>query len=349
LYPLMYSVCKQLMPVYDREESNNVGVTTRLRVQNTIPMKRAHMQNQIDFDQRQCDNDEIDLFELFLVLWKRKWIIFAITTVATVAAVIISFMLPKIYYVNAIIQPGRDADGNLVTPPQVIAETIKSRAYDTNIAKALAIPADQMPKVNASIPKSTDLVNISLESSEPQLAKKIISELLNKISAVIQEKQTILVQQTKIKIKNAMLDRNTLKENVIQTKKQAAESKSKIDDLEKKKLEALNTPNRDALTVLLYTNEIRNGQVYLNNLNDKVAELEKSYQKTSLTLENLRLELENIKSTVIIKEPTIPEKHIKPNKKLIVVLTFVAGFMVAVLLVFLLEIVGKVKQMNKSE
>ncbi|RAM01929.1 hypothetical protein DO021_10825 [Desulfobacter hydrogenophilus] len=312
-------------------------------------MKRAHMQNQIDFDQRQCDNDEIELADLFLVLWKRKWIIFAITIVTTVAVVIISFMLPKIYYVNAIIESGRNADGNLVTPPQEIAEIINSGAYDRNILKALAIPGDQMPKVNASIPKLTDMVNISLESSDPQLAKKIISELLNKISAVIQEKQAILVQKTKIQIKKVMLDRNMLKENVIQTKKQAAESKAKIDDLEKKKLEALNTRNRDALTVFLYTNEIRNGQVYLNNLNDKVAELEQRYQKTSLTLENLRLELENIKSTVIIKEPTIPEKHIKPNKKLIVVLTFVASFMVAVFLAFLLEIVGKVKQMEKGE
>jgi uncharacterized protein involved in exopolysaccharide biosynthesis len=110
------------------------------------------------------------------------------------------------------------------------------------------------------------------------------------------------------------------------------------------KFEALNKPNGDALTVLLYTNEIQNGQIYLNQLNDKVAELEKSYQKTSVKLEKFRLELESIKSTVINKEPSILEKHTKPNKKLIVVLTFVASFMVAVLLAFLLEFVKTVTQ-----
>jgi LPS O-antigen subunit length determinant protein (WzzB/FepE family) len=68
------------------------------------------MQNQTDIEPCHCDNDEIELFELFVVLWKRKRIIFAITIVATVAAVIISSILPKIYYVDAIIQPGKDTD-----------------------------------------------------------------------------------------------------------------------------------------------------------------------------------------------------------------------------------------------
>ena len=183
-----------------------------------------------------------------------------------------------------------------------------------------------------------------MESSEPQLAKKIINELLNNISAAIQEEQNFLIQKTKIQMKEVMLERNMLKENVIQTKKQATESKAKMEDLEKKKLEAFNNPNGNALTVLLYTNEIQNGQVYLNKLYDKVAEFEKRYQKTTLTLENIRLELESIKGTVINKAPIVPEKHIKPNKKLIVALAFVVNAMVAVLLVFLLEFVGKVKE-----
>jgi LPS O-antigen subunit length determinant protein (WzzB/FepE family) len=192
------------------------------------------MQNQIDFDQCQCD-DEIDLVELFLVLWKRKGMIFAIIIVATVAAVIISFMLPKIYYINAILQPAKDANGVLVTSPQVIAETIKGGAYDRNIAEALAIPVDQMPEMDVSVPKKTNMVNISLESSEPELAKKIISALLNNVSAAIQKEQDILIKKIEIQIKEVMLDRNLLKENITRAKKQAAESKFKIDDLEKKK------------------------------------------------------------------------------------------------------------------
>ncbi|WP_320045023.1 Wzz/FepE/Etk N-terminal domain-containing protein [uncultured Desulfobacter sp.] len=302
------------------------------------------MQNKIDFDQHRCDDDEIDLFELFVVLWKRKWIIFAIIIVATVASVIISFMQPKIYCVDAIIQPGRDADGKLVISPKVVVEIINSGAYDRSIAKALTTPVAQIPKFKSSVLKGTDMVKIALEYSEPQAAKKIMIELLNTISAAIQKELDLSIKKTEIQMKEVMLNRNMLKESVTQAKKQAAEIKSKINDLEKKTLEAMNNPNSDALTGLLYTNEIQKGQVYLNKLNDKVVKQEESYQITSLTLEKFRLKLESITSTVIIKEPTIPEKHIKPNKKLIIVLTFVVSFMVAVLLAFLLEVVGKVKQ-----
>ncbi len=257
-------------------------------------------------------------------------------------SVIISFMLPKIYYIDAIVQPGKNSDGNLITAPQEIVQTIKNRIYDRNIAEALTIPLDQMPEVDTSILESTDMVSISLESSEPQLAKKIIKELLNNISASIQKEQDIVRKKIEIKIDEVLLDRNMLKTQVSEATKQIAESKLKINDLEKKKLEALNNPNRDALiTVLLYTNEIRNGQVYLNSLNDKVSGLENRYQKTTLMLERLRLQLKNIKNTVINKEPTIQENYVKPNKKVIVLAAFVGSFMVAVLLAFLLEFVSR--------
>ncbi|PIE74488.1 MAG: hypothetical protein CSA18_04820 [Deltaproteobacteria bacterium] len=279
------------------------------------------------------------------MLWKHKWKIFAFIIVATVLSVIISFMLPKIYYIDAIVQPGKNSDSNLSIAPQEIVQTIKNRIYDRNIAEVLTIPLDQMPEVNASILESTTLVNISLESSEPQLAKKIIKELLNNISASIQKEQDIVRKKIEIKIDEVLLDRNMLKTQVSEANKQLADSKFKINDLEKKKLEALKSPNRDSLiTVLLYTNEIRNGQVYLNSLNDKVSGLENRYQKTTLMLEGLRLQLKNIKSIVINKEPTIQEKYVKPNKKVIVLAAFVGSFMVAVPLAFLLESVSNMAQ-----
>jgi capsular polysaccharide biosynthesis protein len=205
--------------------------------------------------------------------------------------------------------------------------------------------------LKASVPKGTDMVKISLNSSEPQLAKKIISELLNIISTAIQKEQDLSIQKIKSKMEAVILNHKMLEESVSQAKKQAAESKlkiddlkNKIDDLKKKKFEALINNNGDALTLLLYINEIRNSQVYFNELNDKVAELENSYQNISLRLEQFRLNLEDIKGTVIRKEPTILEKPIKPNKKLIVATTFVGSFMVAVMLAFLFEFVSRLRE-----
>ena len=53
-------------------------------------------------------DDEIDLLELFHVLWSGKWLIGGITFAATVIAVIIAFMLPNIYRAEALLAPNQD-------------------------------------------------------------------------------------------------------------------------------------------------------------------------------------------------------------------------------------------------
>lgn len=53
-------------------------------------------------------DDEIDLRDLFRVLWEGKWLITGITFAGTVIAVIIAFMLPNIYRAEALLAPNQD-------------------------------------------------------------------------------------------------------------------------------------------------------------------------------------------------------------------------------------------------
>lgn len=55
-------------------------------------------------------DNEIDLRELFRVLWAGKWLIGAITFAATVVAVIVAFILPDIYRAEALLAPN-DQEG----------------------------------------------------------------------------------------------------------------------------------------------------------------------------------------------------------------------------------------------
>lgn len=55
-------------------------------------------------------DDEIDLRELFRVLWEGKWLIGGITSAATVIAVIVALMLPNIYRAEALLAPN-DQEG----------------------------------------------------------------------------------------------------------------------------------------------------------------------------------------------------------------------------------------------
>ena len=53
-------------------------------------------------------DDEIDLRDLFHVLWSGKWLIGGITFAATVIAVIVALMLPNVYRAEALLAPNQD-------------------------------------------------------------------------------------------------------------------------------------------------------------------------------------------------------------------------------------------------
>jgi len=58
-------------------------------------------------------DDEIDLLELFQVLWSGKWLIGAITGFAAGLSVVVALMLPNIYTGSALLAPASDSGGSM--------------------------------------------------------------------------------------------------------------------------------------------------------------------------------------------------------------------------------------------
>ena len=58
-------------------------------------------------------DDEIDLKELFLVLWAGKWLIGGITTFAAAIAVVVALIMPNIYSSSALLAPAESASGGM--------------------------------------------------------------------------------------------------------------------------------------------------------------------------------------------------------------------------------------------
>lgn len=56
-------------------------------------------------------DDELDLLELWNVIWGGKWIIIAITTIFAVASVVYALSLPNIYRSEAVLAPSEEAQG----------------------------------------------------------------------------------------------------------------------------------------------------------------------------------------------------------------------------------------------
>lgn len=56
-------------------------------------------------------DDEIDLRELFAVIWQGKWLIAGVTLVFAVASVVIALMMPNIYKSEALLAPASEEQG----------------------------------------------------------------------------------------------------------------------------------------------------------------------------------------------------------------------------------------------
>ncbi|EGT3628871.1 LPS O-antigen length regulator [Morganella morganii] len=59
----------------------------------------------------QVQNDEIDLRELFAVIWQGKWLIIAITAVFAIGSVALALYLPNIYKSEALLAPAAEEQG----------------------------------------------------------------------------------------------------------------------------------------------------------------------------------------------------------------------------------------------
>lgn len=80
-------------------------MNTENNQQNTQPQQQGY------YPQPQYQEDEIDLRELFSIIWKGKWLIIAITFVFAVGSVFIALSLPNEYKATALVQPNDSGSG----------------------------------------------------------------------------------------------------------------------------------------------------------------------------------------------------------------------------------------------
>jgi uncharacterized protein involved in exopolysaccharide biosynthesis len=69
--------------------------------------------NNDPFLQNPYPDDEIDLKELFMVLWGGKWLISAVTGLSAAISVVVALSLPNIYTASALLAPTESSGGSL--------------------------------------------------------------------------------------------------------------------------------------------------------------------------------------------------------------------------------------------
>ena len=130
-------------------------------------------------------DEEIELMDYFLVIWKRKWLIILPTLLCIAAAGVISFLVSQKWEVDAIIRPSRlfiqNQQGEfqevVVTNPNQIAGQINEDTYDRLIASELNIDLRRFPELRAETLRDTNLVRVSIEDQEIEKAKSVLNSL----------------------------------------------------------------------------------------------------------------------------------------------------------------------------
>lgn len=256
------------------------------------------------------NEDEFDLYKIWVLIKKRGFLLIAITGIFTISACIYAFVSPKVYSVSNMLSiyqlPINDlnnqskSDVNIINNPEAIT-IINNLKYLSKIqvAEALGLDKKNLKSINLkSIKvkniKDTALISISIDS----LNKADAETFINKLPDYIQEYPYI---KNRIETQKSLLMKN------------GNELKSIIDNPEK----SLNLNGKSALIK------------YLSDLSD----LKQKYNNIETTVELLN----SHKIVMLADKTTLPDIPVRPNKKIVIILGILTGFIAGLFIIFIID------------
>ena len=278
------------------------------------------MQNNTQY----IEEDTIDLRELFSVLKRRRKLILGVTVLFTLLALIYVFSAKPVYEVKAMIEVGQ-IDAKPIDNVKDIKEKL-SYEYHVDV-KGKKI---ELPRVTTiSVPKnSNSILSLTIHGNSNEEGIKYIQTVIKKIETQYKEKTDAYTNSQKELIK---LTQEDIKDNSMSLVK----LKEEIDNYSQK---IISLKSEDAALAGIYALQIGQMQTQLQNLKTYISALKNEEEKL-----NLSITPSMVKPTHIVGEIETLDKPIKPKKKLIVIVAFITGLMLAVFLAFFLEFIRGIK------
>ena len=266
-------------------------------------------------EQNYYQEDEIDLKELFKVLWLKKNFIIGITAVITLLAGIYAFNKTPTYEATALVEIGNYKNNNNNNNNNVLVDSVPELVKKLNLLfiDLLKNEKDREATITSisTVKGTSSFINIKSESTSNKLA----SNEINKIITYIQNKH-----QTEL-------------ENILNNRKSKITSIDRqINTIKNKQLELLSNKNdlngNEALLNSLQLISMINGELGVQSISGLIKE------KTEL---GLLLNKRNYKNSEVVGRIITNDYPIKPKKKLIVAIAFIAGFILSIFLVFIMN------------
>lgn len=274
--------------------------------------------------------DEINLLDIWRILAKRKKMVIVISLLITLAGSAYAILKPEIYAYTTAIQIG-SVFANGKEEPVDEVKNAESKIKEVYIASVLSDFYRENPgqakniKINASVPKDSEILIISGKCSEIQAP--IYQELINKVSAK-------LVKNHNEKIKES---RSQLSEQIANAKKRLELLENNEKELNKR-IESFDKTfkaapiDNSSVTVLVITT--------LSNQKRQIS-IDKLSLQSEITEKESELSL--IQDSKLLYPVTKSIEPVSFDKKIMVIAFALAGFILGVFVALAWDFFEKVK------
>lgn len=275
-------------------------------------------------------SDEIDIRELFETLKERKKLIYVVTGLITLFAIVYALVWAKpVYEVKAMIEIGKtDAGTKDETPLDNITEVKQKLEYTYGIKSKKKRTYPRVKSISISR-KSMSIVAIVVEGKDNESAIGHMDKVISQVES-----------SYKLKIKaytDAQEELISLTEKDILTNEKNL--KNLNDTLKDYNEKILNITQKDAALAGLYTIQISQNIKSLQDIQLRISNLKMIKINLKLSIAPLR-----IVQTHSIGNIEVLDKPVKPKKVLIVIVSFITGLMVSIFLVFFLSFLRGIKE-----
>ncbi|QDF75871.1 MULTISPECIES: Wzz/FepE/Etk N-terminal domain-containing protein [Shewanella] len=304
--------------------------------------------------QVQQADDEIDLRELFSVIWQGKWLIIAITAIFAIGSVIFAIMQPNIYKSEALLAPASEEQGgglsalasqfgglasmagiNLgsgggVDKTQMAIEVMKSRQFASDFIKKHNLLPDLMAAEKWNMGDNSIVYDAELYDAA---SKKWVREVKAPFKPE-PSMQEAYKEFSKIVSVNSAKDTGMVTVSVEHLSPAVAQKWVNwlVEDINKVMKE------RDVAEAIR-SSDFLNKQIAQTNVADIRTILYKLIEEQAKTIMFAEVRDEYVFKT--IDPALVPEEKAKPKRALICVLGTILGGMLAVMLVLIRHFVRK--------
>lgn len=262
-------------------------------------------------------DDEIDLRQYLIVLWRRRYTIAAITLTAVVAAALFSFLSSPTYESQALIQLSEHS-ATVYASPSTAAEVLTAPSFLDPIAKefGMASGRELLKRVKVEPVRDTRMVRLKVRDSSAERARNIANAIASAFVARASER---------------------------------VEEKRKITS---RRLESVNAQLAEIQRILELTRGtlVRIQQGGLLTGEDRafvraftlnaMSISETLYSELRAAQRDLVSELLTVESPAIIEPPSLPSEPVAPRKVLNITLAAILGLMAGTMLAFVMEYFG---------